>query len=199
MAVYCGLANQLNEVDIIMTELFGEQTGILIVDFQEKLCAAMDPEAVRCSERNVTHLLTLAQRLDLPVIVTEQYPKGLGPTLPSITKLADSTALAKIAFSALRDKEVATAIAESGRRQWVVVGMETHICVYQTVRDLCQHGLEVVVPMDAVLSRTPENNRVGLDLIERAGGAVSATEAVLFDLLKEANGPAFKEISRLIR
>ena len=182
-----------------MMELLPEQTGILVIDFQQRLCGAMHPEAVERATRNVTHLLTLAEHLNIKVIATEQYPKGLGPTLTRIGERLPQTPIPKTAFSALRDVDAAAAIAHSERRQWILVGMETHICVYQTARDLSRQGMDVIVPGDAVLSRTDENRDMGLSLIAECGGLISATEAVLFDLLKEAGGAAFKEISRLIR
>ncbi len=182
-----------------MTELLPNRTAILVVDFQERLCAAMDPRAMEVTIRNVTHLLTLAHRLQIPIIGTEQYPKGLGPTVAPIADFFADPPAAKTTFSALRDIHIADRIARSERTQWVIVGMETHICVYQTVRDLVAQGFDVLVPRDAVLSRTRDNWEVGLDLIQGAGGRISATEAVLFDVLKEANGPVFKEVSRLIR
>ncbi len=150
-----------------MTELLPEQTGILVIDFQERLCGAMNTQAVEASTRNVTHLLALAQHMDLHVIATEQYPKGLGPTVPAIAEGLPHEPIPKTAFSALRDVEAAAAIADSERRQWILVGMETHICVYQTARDLLRQGMDVIVPCDAVLSRTDENREVGWGLLRK--------------------------------
>lgn len=184
-----------------MTELLAADTGLLVVDFQARLCAAMPEAVVAKHAKNVTHLLALAEELGLPVVVTEQYPQGLGPTLDTIAEAlpADTPRHAKTMFSAWRDPGAAAALKATGRRRWVVTGMEAHICVVQTVRDLCAQGFVVHVPADAVVSRTKANWRTGLQLAAGAGATVTCTETALFDLLQEARGAAFKRVSRLIR
>jgi nicotinamidase-related amidase len=176
------------------------QTGLLLVDWQERLAAAM-PAVERDHRQNVGHLLHLAGALGLPVVVSEQYPKGLGATLAELAvALPEGTpVLAKTRFSAWGDAAVRAAMEATGRRTWLVVGMETHVCVFQTVRDLKAAGLAVQVPADAVVSRTEENWRAGLALCAAAGAVVTVTEAALFDLLGEAKGEAFKAISRRIK
>lgn len=180
-------------------ELIHNTTAVLVVDWQERLCAAMPPAVVEQNTRNVTHLLTLAGRLELPVVCTEQYPQGLGPTVEALRVLLPKPALPKTAFSAMRDATAASALRDAGRSAVVVAGIETHICVFQTVRDLVNAGYDVHVPADAVISRSQENWRRGLDLIRAAGAVVTSTETVLFDLLKVGQGEAFKEVSRRIR
>lgn len=179
--------------------LLPEDTAIILVDWQERLCPAMPQDILERNARNVTHLLTLAARLDLPVITSEQYPRGLGPTVPALAELLPGDALAKTTFSAWRDAEIAAAIKRLGRRTLVVAGMETHICVFQTVRDLVAAGYAVQVPADAVVSRATANYRIGLDLCRSAGAAITTTETALFDLMQVAGGDVFKEISRRIR
>ncbi|MCK6572986.1 isochorismatase family protein [Myxococcota bacterium] len=180
-------------------ELMPDTTALLVIDWQERLCAAMPAEVTATATRNATHLLTLSARQGLPVLATEQYPQGLGPTLAPVRELLPCAALPKTSFSAMRDSAAASALREAGRSAVVVVGMETHVCVYQTVRDLVHAGYSVHVPADAVLSRTKENWRRGLALVERAGAVVTTTEAVLFDLLKVGQGEVFKEVSKRIR
>jgi len=135
------------------------------------------------------------------VLVSEQYRRGLGATLSDLVSQlpAGSLNLEKIEFSAWAAPALAAAIAETGRSQIIVIGMETHICVYQTVRDLAHVGYKVHIPHDAVCSRQPENARVGLVLAERAGGVVTSTETVLFDWLHRAGSADFKAISALVR
>lgn len=176
-------------------------TGLLVVDYQVRLCAAMPPEVVDRHAEQVGHLLFLAGALGLPVVVTEQYPKGLGPTLPALAEAlpAGTPVLAKSRFSAWGDAEVQAALKATGRTQWIVCGMETHICVFQTVRDLCAAGFAVQVPADAVVSRSRANWQVGLGLAAAAGAVITATEAALFDLLGEGQGETFKAISRRIK
>ncbi len=180
------------------------RAALLLVDFQDRLAAVMPPDDRAAVERNILVLLELARRLALPLVVSEQYPKGLGPTVPA---LAD--AIASFGPSVLRFEKLEFGCADCapfrdiqarlGRTQWIVVGMETHICVYQTVRGLCELGASVHVPADAVISRNPANVRVGLGLIERAGGVVTSTETVVFDALKRAGSDDFKALSQLLR
>jgi nicotinamidase-related amidase len=180
-------------------ELTPAETALVVVDFQERLCDAMPREVVDRHARNVTHLLTLAARLDLAVVATEQYPKGLGPTIEPIRALLAAAPIEKIEFSALRNPKAASTLRDTGRKTAILVGMETHICVFQTARDLLSAGWHVHVPADAVVSRTKSNWRVGLDLMRCAGALVTSTEAALFDLVKEAKGDVFKEVSKRIR
>lgn len=181
------------------TRLLPEDSGLLIIDWQARLCAAMPEAVIERSTKNVTHLMNLAEKLGLPVVMTEQYPKGLGSTIERVAALAPAPAHAKTMFSAWRDPAARAAIEGSGRRRWIVVGIEAHICVYQTARDLVDAGFAVHVPGDGVVSRTKHNWRNGLSLIAAAGGLITNTEAAMFDLLGEGRGEAFKMVSRAIR
>jgi hypothetical protein len=184
--------------------LVPEQTLFLCVDIQERLAGAMSTELLARLHKNALALLRGAAALAVPILVSEQYKKGLGELLPELAAaLPSGTArFDKLAFSAWNDAAIARAIADhsgDGRSQIVVFGMETHICVYQTARDLCHAGFRVFVPHDAVCSRDMENLRVGLVLCERAGATVTSTESVLFDLLGTAAAPAFKPVSALVK
>jgi nicotinamidase-related amidase len=174
-----------------------QNTLILIVDVQSRLGAAMPPERYAALVKNASHFLAVAEPLEMPVITTEQYPTGLGPTNPRLALPAP--AFAKRAFSAWWDEAVRAAIQATGRRSVILLGMETHICVYQTARDLAASGLDVHVMADGVASRTEANRQIGLDLMRAAGCTISSTETALFDLLGKAGGPVFKQVSRLIR
>ena len=175
-------------------------TVLLIVDVQERLAPAMHPELYGALIENMRRFGAARSVLDLPVVITEQYPKGLGPTVPSIKSAFEGAPiLEKISFSAMGDEAVAKQLSTIGRRSVVVAGMETHICVYQTVRDLTEAGFSVHVLADAVSSRTKDNYSIGLALMEKAGAAISSTETVLFDLLGRAGTEAFKTISKLVR
>lgn len=185
-----------------MDRLDPTNTLLLVVDVQEKLAAAMPEDALARLVKNATILLETAKALGLPVVVSEQYPKGLGPT---IAPLADrlpalgAAPLAKATFDACSDLAVARAISDRAPRSIVVVGMESHVCVFQTARELVKRGYVTQVVGDAVTSRTEDNRRLGLSLAERAGAIVTGTETVVFDLLGQAGTAAFKEISKLIR
>lgn len=174
---------------------------LLCVDIQQRLCAAMPKEGLGQLVRNASRLIEGAKTLGVPILVSEQYRRGLGTTISELAALLPTGTpnLEKLEFSVWAAPELAAAIAASGRRQIVVMGMETHICVYQTVRDLSHIGYQVHVPHDAICSRDPENARVGLVLAERAGAVVTATETVLFDWLHRAGSPEFKAISALVR
>jgi nicotinamidase-related amidase len=172
---------------------------LLVVDVQERLVSAMEPQAYARMLKNAETLLKAALRLGLPVVASEQYPKGLGPTVERLRELLPAKALEKVEFSVGNNKVLARTVLQTGRRQVVVVGMEAHVCVFQTVRDLVRGGFAVFVPEDAVLSRTERNHATGLRLCERAGATLSGTESVLFDLLGESGTPEFKELSPLIR
>jgi nicotinamidase-related amidase len=174
-----------------------EDTAVLLVDIQERLAAAMDPVALEQMVRRCAALVEGARALGLPLAVTEQYPKGLGPTLPALReKLGDVRPVEKLRFSAL----VPDVRRQLGNRPNVVVaGMETHVCVFQTVRDLADAGMRPVLCTDAVLSRFPADREVGLQLAKEAGATLSSVEAVLFDLLVEAGTPEFKRISAAVK
>lgn len=182
-------------------QLMASRAGLLVIDVQERLAAAMPSEGMTNVTRQCQVLIEGAKILNLPVWVTEQYPKGIGPTLPVLTQaLPESTnPVTKLDFSCMAVDAVTSMIASSGRNQIIVCGMETHICVFQTVRDLVLQGYDVFVAQDAVISRTRENREIGLRLMERAGAILSSTESLLFDLLRKAGSPEFKQISALIK
>lgn len=172
-------------------------TAVVIVDVQSRLGDAMPADRYGALIANAGRFLTVAESMDLPAIVTEQYPKGLGPTDDRL--VLPAPALAKTEFSAWQNPEIRAAIQATGRRSIILLGMETHICVFQTARDLVDAGFAVHVMADGVASRTAANREIGLDLMRSAGCVISSTETALFDMLKQASGPAFKQVSRLIR
>jgi len=183
----------------LVFELLREDTGILVIDYQERLCGAMPETVVSRNGKNVQRLLILAQRLGLPVVVSEQYPKGLGPTVQPISDLLSTDPIAKTAFSVVREPLLAAAIESAGCKTWLVTGMETHICVFQSVRDLVSLGYQVQVVADAVVSRTKANWNTGIRLMGSLGVTVTSTETALFDLVGVGSGKVFKEVSRMIR
>ena len=179
-------------------ELDRDDSLLLVIDVQEKLAAAMQPEPRARLEKNVEVLIRAARRLGLPIVATEQYPKGLGHIVPSLRELLDEP-MEKMEFSCGASKPIARRIVTSGRKQVIVAGMEAHVCVFQTVRDLLRGEFAVFVAEDAVLSRTEANRQVGLRLCEKAGAILTSTETVLFDLLGVAGTPEFKELAPLIK
>ncbi len=185
-----------------MERLLAEKTTLLVVDVQEKLAAAMPPAALEQLVKNTTILLEAAKALGVNVVVSEQYPKGLGPTMPALAaKLGELgvTPLPKMTFDACSDLAISRALTQSGARSVVVVGMESHVCVFQTARELVKRGYAAHVVADAVTSRREENRAIGLSLCEKAGATVTATETVVFDWLGAAGTDAFKTVSKLVR
>ena len=170
------------------------RAALLVVDIQERLAPAM-PEAVLAQVvRNTKILIEAARRLGLPIVASQQYPKGLGPTIAPIEEsLAGAQRFDKVDFSAARSEGLPK------RDQWIVCGMEAHVCVYQTARDLVAKGYAVHVPADAICSRTRENWKIARKLLDRTGAIVTSTEVVVFDLLERAGSDDFKALSKAIK
>jgi hypothetical protein len=142
-------------------------------------------------------LIEGAKVLGLPIHLTEQYPKGLGRTVPMLSdRFAGVQAVEKIEFTACVPAIVG---ALSFRKQVLIAGMEAHICVFQTVRDLAERGFSPILCADAVLSRNELDLQIGIDLCRRAGGFVTTVESALFDLLGRAGTPEFKAISAAVK
>ena len=171
-------------------------TALLIVDIQERLLPALhEHQAFLAACRQ---FITGANLLGVPHIITEQYPKGLGATVPDIALLTpDAPKFSKTQFSAYT-AEVAAALQSRQPENIVLIGCETHICMLQTVLDLRQQGYNVFIPQECATSRTAANKANGLQQIQAAGGIVSNIESLLFMLLKDAQHPQFKAISKLI-
>ena len=175
-----------------------ENTTLVVIDVQEKLARIIYQRDTLVD--NLQKLIKGIQVLDVPIIVTEQYPQGLGQTIPEIAQLLSTIQpLPKISFSCLGDEHFVTKLKAVGQRQVLVSGIESHVCVYQTVSDLIHLGYEVHVVTDTVSSRTLENREVGLSMMNRLGAVLTSTEAVLFELLKIAKGEKFKAISQIVR
>jgi nicotinamidase-related amidase len=170
-----------------------DRTALVVVDLQEafrKVIPAFEDVA-----RRSAILVQGAHVLGVPVIVTEQYPKGLGATVPEIAEHLEGEApLEKLCFPSSR----AEGFDLGGRDQVLVAGIETHICVNQTVHDLLARGAEVHVAADAVASRADADREVGLRKMERSGAVITSTETALFELLEEAGTPEFKSVQRLV-
>jgi nicotinamidase-related amidase len=179
-----------------------EEAVLVVVDVQERLVPAIDKDLYERSLKNFKIVIETAGTLGLPILLTEQYPKGLGRTVaPVLTALEGKPheLLEKVTFSCARDEGFLSAVSGTGRRQVILIGMETHVCVYQTSVDLVNAGFEVFVLDDAVSSRFPHNYQSGIAALRDAGVVVVSTETAVFQLLKEAATPEFKKISSLLR
>jgi len=171
---------------------------LVIVDIQERLAVAMTEK-----ERVVTntlHLIESAKLLGVPLLITEQYPKGLGPTVPEVRNAVQTYApIEKITFSCCGGKFFMEAVQETEKKQIILVGMETHVCVLQTCIDLLQNGYFVHVVSDAICSRTKQNYKTAIEYMRDAGAVITCTETVLFQLLVKAGTEEFKAISKRIK
>ncbi len=182
-------------------ELDRTRTAVGVIDIQERLAAAMPPEVLAAVSHNTRVLLGGATALGMPVIATEQYPKGLGRTLPAVAEALppETPVIEKLAFSAAAADGFVERLRERHIKHVLLAGMEAHVCVLQTVVDLAGAGFHPWILRDAVCSRTQASWRTGLALAERAGGLIATTETVLFFLLGRAGTPEFKTISKLVK
>ena len=177
-------------------------TAIVVVDVQEKLIPAMPPERVEDLIRAVRIMLVAAAELGAPVLATQQYTRGLGPThgpVRELLELGGVEPIEKLTFSCCAEPAFLQALKDTGADSAVVLGMETHVCVFQTVRDLCARGLRVDVPIDGVTSRRDDHRQVGLDLCTKAGATLTTAETILFDWMVQAGTDTFKKLSKLVR
>lgn len=184
-----------------MTALDRSRAALVIIDVQEKLMPVIhDRPAITT---NIDRLIRGCHILDVPALLTEQYVKGLGATVPEVRRAFEETSgyspIEKSCFSGLRCAPFHNALQRLDRRQILVAGVETHVCVFQTVRDLLQAGYQVSIVADAVSSRTAENRDIGLQRMISDGAKLSSTEMALFDLLVQSATDEFRSISQLVK
>lgn len=171
---------------------------LVIVDVQGKLAQLMH-EKERLFE-NLRRVVKGAQILGIPILWNEQNPLGLGATIPELAELlTDQKPLVKYSFSCCGNPEFVEQLLKLGRKQALLVGIETHVCVYQTAVDLVAKDYDVQVVVDAVSSRTPDNKQIGLARMKGYGATLTSAETALFELLRVAEGPQFKAISKLVK
>ncbi len=174
-----------------------EEVFLLVIDIQERLSQVMD-EGKKVIAKTVM-MLKAAKILNIPCLATEQYPTGLGGTVAEIAACLEASPIfEKTTFTAYTEA-VAKALQESKRKKILIAGMEAHVCVLQTVRDLLIAGYDVFVIGDAICSRAGENYLNAICLMSEMGAVISNAETVLFDLLKESGSKEFKAISGLIK
>lgn len=175
-----------------------QESVLFIVDIQTRLAAAVDGAEAIIGRAQL--LLKAADRLEVPVVVSEQYPQGLGHTDERLQPLpANAAVFPKVAFCAVGDDAIASHLQGLGRKQVLLAGMETHVCVLQTALSLKKQGYEVAVVADAVGSRHEERKALGLQRMAAHGVEIADSEMVVFEWLGQAGTPQFKELSRLIK
>ncbi|HEX6828985.1 MAG TPA: hydrolase [Burkholderiales bacterium] len=171
---------------------------LFVVDEQARLAPAISGREQALA--NTAVLIRAANRLGVPVLASEQYPKGLGPTVPEIAELLPQEAvMEKVHFCAAAEETVITRIAGLGRSQVVVAGMEAHVCVLQTALGLKERGYQVYVVADATASRRPQSHALAMDRLRLAGIPAVSTEMVVFEWLARDGTPEFREVLALIK
>lgn len=175
-------------------------SAVIVVDIQEKLCQTMPDKVIKRLVKNSNNILTAANIIDIPVIVTEQYPKGLGATHPDIIAnlSEDSKTFEKTQFSCCEAEGFLGHLNALNKHQIILIGMETHICILQTALQLKAMNVEVFVVADAVSSRARDNYEISLRRLEQAGVIITNTESVLFEWLKDSTNNNFRSISSLL-
>ena len=180
-----------------LSHLLEKQSAVLLViDVQERINAVMADQG---HMPRIEVLIEACRALEIPVIGSEQYPKGLGGTVEPLAGLLGETPAAKDTFSCARDLGLREQLAATGRPQIVVTGIETHVCVLQTVLDLLDAGYRVHVPHDAVNSRRPADKHWALERMQSAGAQITTTESALFELLERCDTSDFKTVAKLVK
>jgi hypothetical protein len=186
----------MNEKEMTMLTL--EKTLLIIVDVQGKLAQLMYKKEPLFGQ--LQKIVKGAKVLGLPILWLEQNPKGLGPTIPEVADLMEGIQpISKFCFSCCGNEDFMQALKASKRSQVLIAGIEAHICVYQTAADLVKKGYGVQVVSDAVSSRTEQNLKIGLDKAKEAGAALTSVETALFELIRVAEGPAFKKLIQIVK
>ncbi len=172
-------------------------TALLVVDIQEKLIPTIAQSLSVISRSKF--MIEVAKILEMPVFISEQYPKGLGSTINELGEIMSAPVLSKTAFSAGSVPELLTGLNEREVETVILIGIEAHVCVLQTALDLKRREFRVVVACDAVSSRSEFDRDIAFRRLASAGVVLSTTEAITFELLKDSKHPAFKAISQLIK
>jgi nicotinamidase-related amidase len=176
-----------------------ERTALVVIDVQEAFRPVM-PDFAEVAAR-IAVVVEAARLLKLPVLVTEQYPKGLGRTAEEIRAAlpADLEIIEKTAFSSCGAERFVSQLSATGARQLLVCGIEAHVCVNQTTHDLLARGFQVHLLADCITSRSQQNRQLGLSKMQQSGALASSTELALFELLRDAGHEQFKAIQKLIK
>ena len=181
----------------IIMRILSDNSLAVIIDVQERLFPHMHER--ESLEKNLNKLLSGLIILDLPVIFTEQYSKGLGLTIPSLTAFIRPSAIEKNSFSCCDNPAFMQSLENSGKKNVLIAGIESHVCVLQTVIDLTEKGFRPVVIEDCVTSRNPNDRIISIQRMHQEGAIISTLESILFELLRTSGTARFKEISKLVK
>lgn len=175
------------------------QSALIVIDVQSKLTPAMPHKVYERMRATTAMLVEAAGLLGIPVVTTEQYPQGIGHTVPELAAACAGGVIEKTSFGCCGEPAFLDKLAQLGRRQLIVTGMEAHVCVYQTVLGLLGAGYHVHLVRDAICSRHKEDFRAGVSNAARAGALVVTAEMALFQLLKDSRHEEFRAISKLVK
>jgi nicotinamidase-related amidase len=180
-------------------KLDAEKAVLVVIDIQERLVTAMPQDVYRSMRGAVAMLVDGAGLLGIPVVATEQYPQGIGHTVPELAEACKETVVEKVSFGCCGEPDFMAAMKKLGRSQVILTGMEAHVCVYQTVLGLLEEGYHVHLVRDAVCSRNKTDFLAGLANAVQAGAVVTTAETVLFQMMRQSTHAQFRAISKLIK
>jgi len=186
-------------IDLSKFKLEAEKAVLVVIDIQERLVPAMPQGVYLRMRETVSLLLNAAELLGIPVVTTEQYPKGIGHTVPELAGQCQGTIVEKVRFGCCGEPNFLQAMKATGRTQAIITGMETHVCVYQTVLGLLEDGYNVHLVRDALTSRNKTDYLAGVDNAEQAGAVVTTAEMALFQMLQKSTHEQFRAVSKLVK
>lgn len=185
--------------DLGKFNLDAEKAVLVVIDIQERLVPAMPQDIYQRLRDTVAMLVDVADLLGIPVVTTEQYPKGIGHTVPELAAACTQKVIEKVSFGCCGEPKFLTALKETGRSQVIITGMETHVCVYQTVLGLLEDGYYVHLVRDAVCSRNKTDYLAGVANAGQAGAVVTTAETVMFQMLQKSTHEQFRAVSKLVK
>jgi len=172
---------------------------LLVIDIQEKLFKVMEENIQGILKKNTEILMKTAKEFNIPVIITEQYRKGLGTTIPELANICSCPNLEKTFFNCMKDETIAKELKAAGKKNILIAGIESHICVLQTTLSLLNDGYNVIVACDAVASRRKSDWQAAMKVLEKAGAVIYPTETIAFMILEKSGTEQFKRLSSLFK
>jgi nicotinamidase-related amidase len=185
--------------DLTKFKLEADKAVLVVIDIQERLVTAMPQDVYTRMRETVSMLVNGAGLLGIPVVTTEQYPQGIGHTVPELAEACKGTVVEKVSFVCCGEPGFMAALKKLGRTQVILTGMETHVCVYQTVLGLLEDGYHVHLVRDAICSRSKADFQVGVANAAQAGAVVTTAETVLFQMMQKSTHAQFRAVSKLIK
>ena len=185
--------------DLGKFKLDADNAVLVVIDIQERLVPAMPQKVYLRLRDTVEMLVSAAELLGVPVVTTEQYPKGIGHTVPELANACKDNLIEKVSFGCCGEPNFLAALKDLGRSQVIIAGMEAHVCVYQTVLGLLEDGYHVHLLRDAICSRNKTDYLSGMDNAAQAGAVVTTAETVLFQMLQKSTHAQFRAVSKLVK